>query len=173
MCSHMRHIYGQAKGGFVMDKDITALWGVDINCGPAVITPVFSLKWWRKGVICKARAPLWEWQPQSITAFFSQIWETTTEKRKRKRWGERRYFPSHSLSADWLQGTGVSIVDKSSSLDAHGVDSFFRVDFEMTMRLTWGVRKSNGRRAKGKSVLAGKEHEYGRGHNRVRTRSAV
>lgn len=140
MSSHMRHIYGQAKGGCVMDKDITALWGVDINCGPG-ISPVFSLQWWRKGVICKARCPLREWQPQSITASFTQIWETTTEKKMERKEGERRHFPSHSLSANWLQGRGrVSIFDKSYSLDAHGVDSFFRGsfsnenDYEIDMR---------------------------------------
>ena len=71
--------------------DISVLWGVDINCS-AGISPVFSLEWWRKGVICKARAPLREWQPQSISDSFTQIRETTAEVKWREKEGEQGRF---------------------------------------------------------------------------------
>ena len=64
--------------------------------------------------------------------------------------GARGHFPSHSLSANWLQGTVVvSIFDKSFSLDAHGVIAFLGVHFKMkmTVRLTWGVRWGEHRRS--------------------------
>lgn len=53
VCSHMRHFYGQVKGGCVMDKDITALWGVDFNSSPG-ISGVFIRVVEKEGNIPKA-----------------------------------------------------------------------------------------------------------------------
>lgn len=142
MCCHTKDIYRHRKGGCVMDKGITALQGIDINSGLG-ISPGFSLEWWRHGVICKARAPLRVWQPQSISASFTHIWDHIGEVGAKKEIGSTFHLIS-PLPTDYRARGYLSLTSHFHWM-LMDLIAFLGIHFEMKMTLTWGVRGSKGK----------------------------
>lgn len=155
MCSRMRHIYDPDAGGCVMDKDITALRVLESNRGPG-ISAVFSLEWWRNRVICKARAPLREWQPQSINASF----RPDLRGNNRACRGALHLIPP--LPADYRAPGYQSLTSHSRRMLVELID-FLGVHSEkkMTMGLTWGGRKLRGRAGGHNGVKADQQFKRG------------